>query len=160
MKQLDLFGLDDEDFVPAQELLHTHSEGKNKMRKPLELPLVKTRAIATAVNTLNAIGCVYKIILPTGAEIMRDPDNALNKRKHTINRDELPYGYGDLKRHYLPYVQNMQVGDVTEIPYNENLPAVSLQSSLSAHLSKVWGNGTYTTATNKIKKVIELLRVA
>jgi hypothetical protein len=152
--------LDDEDYVPSHTLLHKQSEGKKKMRKSKELPTVSQRAIKSALNALTATGCIYKVITTTGEEIIHDPDNRLNKRKMTVNRDDLPYEYGDLKRHYAPYVQNMKVGDVVEIPFNDDLPHGAIQSSMSAHLSKVWGNGSYTTATNKTKKVIELLRIS
>jgi len=131
-----------------------------QMKQTKELPTVSQKAIKSALNALTATGCVYKVITTTGEEIIHDPDNRLNKRKHTVNRDDLPYEHGDLKRHYSPYVENMQVGDVVEIPFNDDLPAVSIQSSMSAYLSKQWGNGSYTTATNKAKKVIELLRIS
>jgi len=37
---------------------------------------------------------------------------------------------------------------------------VAIQSSMSAYLSKQWGNGSYTTVTNKEKGVLEVLRIA
>ena len=51
------------------------------------------------------------------------------------------------------------VGQVAQIPYTDELPYSSLQSSASAYLSKAWGNGSYTTATNKTTKCLEILRI-
>jgi len=130
---------------------------QNKQAK--EMPLVTVRAMHNALETLSAIGCAYKVVGPDLVEVTHDPEHLLEKRKHTVKREDLPYGYGDLKRHYLPYIENLQVGQVAQIPYNDSLPYPALQSSAAAHLSKVWGNGSYTTATNKATKCLEILRI-
>jgi hypothetical protein len=127
---------------------------------PREMREVHKRALEDGISRLKAVGCVFKILTPTGEEIIHDPSNLLDKRKQKVNRDDLPYAYGDLKKHYLPYLENMQVGDVAEIPYSDTLPAVAIQSSLSAHLSTNWGRGTYTTTTNKKTQMLEVLRLA
>jgi hypothetical protein len=159
MSQLDLFR---KERVLPEEFMKTikRVERNLEMKKEKEMPMVKIKAMNAALNTLHAIGCVYKVITPLGDELIHDPSNLLNKRKHHVNRDELPYAHGDLKRHYAPYVDNMQVGDVSSIPYSDTLPAVAIQSSMSAYLSKQWGNGSYTTVTNKEKGVLEVLRIA
>ena len=130
-----------------------------KVKQPTAMPLVSVRAMKNALETLSAIGCSYKVIGPDLIEVTHDPEHLLEKRKHTVKREDLPYAHGDLKRHYLPYIENLQVGQVAQIPYSESLPYTPLQSSLAAFLSKQWGNGSYTTATNKSTQMLEVLRI-
>lgn len=130
-----------------------------KIKQPTAMPLVSVRAMKSALETLSAIGCSYKVIGPDLIEVTHDPEHRLDRRKQTVNRADLPYAHGDLKRHYLPYIENLQVGQVAQIPYSETLPYTPLQSSLAAFLSKQWGNGSYTTATNKATQMLEVLRI-
>lgn len=132
---------------------------KMKTKQPVVMPLVTARAMKNALETLNAIGCVYKVIGPDLNEVIHDPACMFEKRKRTVKAVDTPYNYGDLKNHYLPYVENLAVGQVAEIPYTDELPYPALQSSASAYLSKVWGNGSYATATNKTNKCLEILRI-
>ena len=132
---------------------------KVKTKQPVAMPLVSVRAMKNALETLRAIGCVYKVIGPDLIEVMHDPDHVFDKRKRSTVPADAPYNYGDLKHHYLPYVEKLTVGQVAQIPYTDELPYSSLQSSASAYLSKVWGNGSYTTATNKSTKCLEILRI-
>ena len=132
---------------------------KMKSKQPVSMPLVSVRAMKSALETLRAIGCVYKVIGPDLIEVTHDPAHVFDKRKRSAVPADAPYNYGDLKHHYLPYVENLEVGQVAQIPYTDELPYSSLQSSASAYLSKAWGNGSYTTATNKITKCLEILRI-
>ena len=134
-------------------------ERKGNMKPVRELREVHKKAIDDAMSRLKAVGCAFKIVTPVNSEIIHDPNKVLDKRKQTVNRADLPYAYGDLKRHYLPYIENLQVGQVAQIPYSESLPYTALQSSLAAYLSKEWGNGSYTTATNKSTQMLEVLRI-
>ena len=128
------------------------SKMKIKITKPKAAPVfleVHKAALASAEARLKAIGCVYKIITPVGEEIVHDPNHLLDKRRQKVSREDLPYAYGALKKHYLPYVENIQVGGVAEIPFTDDMPAAAIQSSLTAHLTNEWGKGNYTTSTNR-----------
>jgi hypothetical protein len=180
MEQRDLFEVADEDFdemfnnqkqqeeqqhrnkltEALNNIMAKRQERKGNMKPVRELRDVHKKAIDDAMSRLKAVGCAFKIVTPVNSEIIHDPNKVLDKRKHTVNRDDLPYHYGDLKRHYLPYISNVAVGDVVEIPYSDNLPYAAIQSSLSAHLTNTWGRGSYTTTTNKKTKNLEVLRLA
>jgi len=181
MEQRDLFEVADEDFdemfnkqkqqeeqqhrnkltEALNKIMAERQERKFKMKskQPVSMPLVSVRAMKNALETLRAIGCVYKVIGPDLIEVTHDPAHVFDKRKRSSVPADAPYNYGDLKHHYLPYVENLEVGQVAQIPYTDELPYSSLQSSASAYLSKAWGNGSYTTATNKITKCLEILRI-
>jgi hypothetical protein len=158
MRQRELF---DDEFDKQQK--KEEQERRNKLtealNKPVAMPLVSVRAMKSALETLSAIGCSYKVIGPDLVEVIHDPAHLFEKRKRSAVPNDAPYNYGDLKHHYLPYIENLAVGQVAQIPYTDELPYSSLQSSASAYLSKAWGNGSYTTATNKITKCLEILRI-
>ncbi len=132
---------------------------KMKSKQPVAMPLVSVRAMKSALETLSAIGCSYKVIGPDSVEVIHDPAHLFEKRKRSAVPNDAPYNYGDLKHHYLPYIEDLEVGQVAQIPYTDELPYSALQSSASAYLSKAWGNGSYTTATNKTTKCLEILRI-
>lgn len=137
-----------------QELFNSAKEAKPEFRE------IHKKALNDAVNRLKAVNCVFKILTPEGEEIIHDPKNLLDKRKVKVNRRDLPYAHGDLKKHYLPYIENVPVGGLAEIPYNDEMPHMAIQSSLTAHLSTHWGKGNYTTSTNKKTQMLEVLRLA
>ena len=147
MKQQDLFDNNTKQTTPKGKTMPAMRE-------------VHKKALDDAIARLKAVDCAFKILTPVGDEIIHDPKHLLEKRKHKVDRSNLPYAYGDLKRHYMPYIQNVKVGDVVEIPYTDTLPYAAIQSSLSAHLTDVWGKGNYTTTTNKNTKMLEVLRLA
>jgi hypothetical protein len=180
MKQRDLFEVTDEDFdemfnkqkqqeeqqhrnkitETLNNIMAKRQERKGNMKPVRELREVHKKAIDDAMSRLKAVGCAFKIVTPINSEIIHDPNKVLDKRKQTVRRADLPYSYGDLKKHYMPYIENVSVGDVVEIPYDDGLPYFAIQSSLSAHLTNTWGKGSYTTTTNKKTKNLEVLRLA
>lgn len=168
MTQSDMF-VDDEDvsdnkLVQAlNKVMAKRQERKSKMKTntkttPVFLEVHKA-ALASAVARLKAIDCAFKIITPLGEEIVHDPKHLFDKRKRP-DRSNFTYEYGALKKHYLPYVENVKVGGVAEIPFTDDMPAAAIQSSLTAHLTNEWGKGNYTTATNRKTGMLEVLRLA
>lgn len=181
MDQRDMFVTDDEfDALISKQEAQQEQQHKNKLvkafnnimakrqerkfkmksKQPTTMPLVSVRAMTSALETLRAVGCIYKVMGPDMILVTHDPDNTFEKRtKRTRDELDTPYAYGDLKRHYVPYLEKLSVGQVAQIPYNDSLPYSALQSSASAYMSKEWGNGSYTTATNKETKCLEILRI-
>jgi hypothetical protein len=128
-----------------ERIMHTQSE----------VPQVVMKAIDEAINKLRVTGCAFKVMLPNDEFVIHDIDR-IEPKKIQRNRT---YAHGELKQHYWPYLANLQVGEVASIPYSDELPVAALQSSATAYLSNTWGNGSYTTSTNKEKQVLEVLRL-
>jgi len=121
-----------------------------------QIPQVVMQAVHEAVNKLRVTNCAFKIMLPDGEIVEHGMDRLEPKKAITRNRT---YKHGELKERYYPYVANLQVGEVAEIPYDDAIPFAALQSSATAFLSLLWGNGSYTSSTNKEKQVLEILRL-
>lgn len=152
---------DPNDFLFDNETNEVEVQPKRRkqMKEPQEMSMIAKIVIKEAVNKLKAAGCSMKVLMPDGEVLIHDPHNALDGRKRHRNPNT-PYGYGDLKKHYGPHIQNLKVGDVAIVPYSDTLPADKIQASMTAWMSTTWGKGTYATITNKETKSIEVLRLA
>ena len=152
------FLFDDEDL--KARLTQTKKEINAMMKANIEaqkeIPQVVMKAVHEAVNKLRVTNCAFKIMLPDGEIVEHGMDRLEPKKAITRNRT---YKHGELKERYYPYVANLQVGEVAEIPYDDAIPFAALQSSVTACLSLMWGNGSYTSSTNKEKQVVEILRL-
>ena len=152
------FLFDDEDL--KARLTQTKKEINAMMKANIEaqkeIPQVVMKAVHEAVNKLRVTNCAFKIMLPDGEIVEHGMDRLEPKKAITRNRT---YKHGELKERYYPYISHLQVGEVAEIPYDEHIPAAALQSSVTACLSLMWGNGSYTSSTNKEKQVLEILRL-
>ena len=124
-----------------------------------ELPQVVTKSILQAQNLLRASGCSFKIIDPADNEILHDPESKLNPVKRAGRKRMSNAPYGELAAYYRPFVSNVKVGDVVQIPV-KGYVAESLRSSLCARLSTEWGKGSYTCSANKKTNTVEVLRIA
>lgn len=168
MEQLDMFVEGDKPSVKEtlKKVLIKRKQRRIKVKARLnkattgDMSEVQKKTLEASILRLKAVGCAFKIVTPNNSEIIYDPNNVLDKRKQHINRSDLPYAYGELKKHYLPYLSGMNVGDVAEIPYTDTLPPLAIQSSLTAHLTNAWGKGNYATTTNRKTKMLEVLRLA
>ena len=129
---------------------------KANMEAQKEVPQVVMKTVHEALNKLRVTNCAFKIMLPDGEIVEHDMDRFKPKKAITRNRT---YKHGELKERYYPYLANLQVGEVAEIPYDDVIPFAALQSSATAFLSLLWGNGSYTSSTNKEKQVLEILRL-
>lgn len=129
-----------------------------KMKKKIETPMVVLNTIKDTLHKLKVTNCAYKVMLPNGEIVTHDPNKVFEKRKHNPDPNR-PYKYGDLCARYKPIIENMVAGDVSSVPYDDDHPANNIMSSMTAWMSSNWGNGSYTTVTNKQAKTIEVLRL-
>jgi len=110
-----------------------------------------------AIVILQAMPAVkFVIVLPDGATITQG-DLQLEKTKQKTRN--LKYPIGSVCQYYRPYVANLQVGQMVEIPFDKFAPE-PLRSGIASYCSKFWGNGSAMTAINRNKQCVELLRVA
>lgn len=111
-------------------------------------------AIQNLIVMLNKAGAQYKIILDDGTEygeLQVQAKKEMKRRSSLLPR-------GALKNHYTPYVCDMQVGEVTEIP-TAGFDAESIRSSLSSWIHGNWGASAGSTMVNKSTGNIEVLRL-
>lgn len=107
------------------------------------------------LKQLNAKGLVeYKVICG------KDEYGGLDVAKTKISKrkkDPLGIGRGTMRNYVLPFVKDLQPGDITSIPLNK-YPPESVRGNASSWCSIHWGAGTYTTSINHKNKAIEVYR--
>ena len=118
---------------------------------------IQKQAAEKAIALLNASGAQFKVIFADGTEY--GDLEVVTQKKH---KRKVTLPYGTLQSLYKPYVDEMQVGGVAQLPIAEAVAlgasANALRSAATAYASTKWGNNTYiSTITDKH---VELLRVA
>lgn len=110
---------------------------------------LQNRAMENAVKLLDSVGASYKITLEDGSVI--------SGGKHVKRSSQYPHGA--LKKHFEPYVKDMDVGDVAAIPAGE-FGIESIRSSLCGWTNRIWGKGASTSTVNHETKTVEILRLS
>lgn len=107
------------------------------------------------LKTLQAKGFVqFKIQSEMGefGDLKLEPPK---KKKIIRNPSNVPYGA--IRQYALPFIQNMQPGDIVSIPINEYI-AENLRGNVCSWCTTAWGKKTYTSSYNKTTKAIEVYR--
>lgn len=115
------------------------------------MSLIKQQTLKRAIAMLNAIGVSYAIVEEDGTrhgELEVVPKQ--NGRK---------YPRGTLSGIVKPYIENMKVGDVVQIPVGDFEPE-EIRSAAVSWSCYHWGNQTITTVVNKENNTIEALRIS
>jgi hypothetical protein len=114
---------------------------------------IKAEAAHRAMKLLDASGFQYAVLMDGekfGAlEIMES-----NNRPGWVR-----YSRGMTRRHYWPYLQDMQPGDVAEIPQG-GFNMATLASNISAACCHTWGNGSAICQRDEANAVVTVLRVS
>jgi hypothetical protein len=113
---------------------------------------VKQQTLARALNMLNAIGATYAVIEEDGT---KHGDLEVAEKKKSGKK----YPYGTLSTYAGGHMSNMSVGDIEEIPFGE-FAGEEVRSAAVSWACYHWGNGTVTTATDREKNIVEVLRIA
>jgi len=107
-----------------------------------------------ALAILQAIPDVkFLVVMPDGKEYAKG-----NLQSMKGKRGPPKHPFGSARFHYKPYLADLQIGNLIEIPY-EKFDVQSLRSGISAHCCTIWGKGSAITAVNRSKKCIEVLRM-
>ena len=112
-----------------------------------------------SLAALKATGAKFIIVMPDGTTHsqgdlkLAEPEKGKPKRKRGAE-----HPIGAISAYYLPLIQNMQPGQLVEVPYDKFRPEV-LVSGISSRAVGMWGKNSAVTARNPEKKVIEVLRV-
>lgn len=117
---------------------------------------VKEITLNKALTLLRAVGAQYIVKTEDGTEHVHgdlklapsEPEKLKRKRRVPV---------GTYHAIYNPLVKDMKVGDEVLVPFNGYNPE-HIQSAVTAHLSHVWGKGTY--ATHMAADGLQVLRVS
>jgi len=121
-------------------------------------PTIVTKTIEKALKDLRMLGCAYRVLGPNRELLEHDvekfkppkPGRSFTKK----------FVHGELKAYCMPYIENLEVGGVAVIPADADKSIRELQHCVTAHMSAMWGNGSYTTYMNKADNTVEVLRKA
>ena len=103
-------------------------------------------AIQKAIQILTNMGCQFRIITADGKEF-----GEIKKRKKRV----LLQPHGTLVKYFKEYLGNLQPGQKTIVPKNNNI-SIRLQSAICSWATTNWGKETY--ATTIIGNEIHVLR--
>lgn len=112
---------------------------------------IKLEAFRRAVKMLDGIGAKYGIIFDGktyGTLDVVEPSNGRNYR----------YQRGETRKHYLPYIESMEVGDVAEVPKGD-FDMRTLVSNISSYAVNTWGKGSAITKRKDESQTVEVLRL-
>ena len=110
-----------------------------------------------AIVILQALPAVkFVIVLPDGTKYEQgDLQIETTKRK----RRNLKYPMGSVALHYKPYLANLQIKELIEIPFDK-FDAESLRSGIASNCVETWGKGSVMTSINRSKRCVEVLRLS
>lgn len=115
---------------------------------------IQKKQLDNLLNMLNKAGAQYKIILDDGTEY-----GALEVQvKKEMKRRSPLLPKGTLSNHYVPYVENLQAGEVVAIPSN-GYDIEAIRSSLASWAHAHWGAQASTTMLNRKTNHLEVLRL-
>lgn len=114
---------------------------------------VQEKTLQKALAMLSALHCKFLVI-----------DSNNNKygeleAVEKINKRVLLYPKGELKAYIDPYLRDIAIGEVVEIPYGKYAGA-NLQGSTAGYMCHKYGNSAHTSSQNHGKKVLEVMRMA
>lgn len=118
---------------------------------------LKNIARDRALAMLRAAGCEYVVVDPEGQQHSHGSLEVAPPKKRTriVSKDR---PFGELVRYYRPFLEPMQPGDSTMIPYGKyEIEKKTLHASVSAWCSKHWGNKKSLTHANDAG--VEVLRI-
>ena len=107
-----------------------------------------------AIAILHATPKVqFVIVAPDGTQYVRGNLQFRQRKKRPSK-----HPFGTLMLHYKPYLKNLNVGEVAEIPFDK-FEFKSLRSAISAYCCTNWGKGAAITSISDDKKYLEVFRV-
>lgn len=107
-------------------------------------------------HALHGMGCQFVIVTPNGEKYgnMREEEAKATKGK----RRPLKFAFGFKTNYVKPYLKDLGVGQVAEIPFHDVMTVTDLVSAASSTALHMWGKGTATVLANTKTKMVEVLR--
>ena len=113
---------------------------------------VKINALNKAIQTLEVLGLKYAVIDHEGT--LHGNLTVAEKKSRTKEG----YEWGSKTKFILPLIENIQAGEVVKVECKEH-DIESVRSIASSILGKKFGSGACTTAIDRDKKTVEILRI-
>lgn len=110
---------------------------------------VKKIVLEKAIKQIEALELKYAIIDFDG--------NILGNLNVEKNKRPSKYGYGLLTQHIRGHVQNLAIGDVAAVPW-ENFEAEDLSLAIGKFAYNLWGKGNSTYLTIPKHRTVEVIR--
>ena len=113
---------------------------------------VKINALNRAIQTLEALGIQYAVIDHEGT---LHGNLTVTEKKSRVKDG---YEWGSKTKFILPLIENIKAGEVIKVECKDH-DIESVRSIASSILSKRFGSSACTTAIDRDKKTIEILRI-
>ena len=121
-------------------------------------PLSETqlRMMKRAIDILLNLPVQFVVVAP-GDRVFKHGDWELVPKKQDKQRRVYKYARGAVRNYIRPYLDNLQAGEVVEIPVGE-FDVAAIQSNVSSYAHYLWGEGNYTTTRARDHSHVELYR--
>lgn len=113
---------------------------------------VKINALNKAIQTLEALGIQYAVIDHEGT---LHGNLTVAEKKSRLKEG---YEWGSRTKMIMPSIEDLKIGEVVTIECKEH-DVESVRSIASSILGKKFGSGACTTAIDRDKKTVEILRI-
>ena len=105
-------------------------------------------ALKKALVLLKASGCTYHVVDMDGEEY----GEPIHEKKKRLFK----YKYGAVRTYLKPYIENLQEGQVVEVPIGEfNIDSV--QSGLASYMAAMYGMGQYITTRSDDGQFVQMI---
>lgn len=123
----------------------------------VEVAEVQKQLLRKALAMLNATGAKYAVVDFDNVKhgtLEIAPAKIAGKRASSITP------IGAVLEHSMPYIKDMQPGDVVQIPATDVFTTHRIQSTVTGWIWRTWGEGAATTHQNHKNNTLEVLRIA
>lgn len=113
---------------------------------------VQEKTLQKALQILDALQCKYVVI-----DSNNNKYGTLNVIEKTKRSPRL-YPFGEIKSYLEPYLGNIQIGEVVEVPYGK-YGGAKVQCHAAGFMCTKFGVKTHTSSQNHARQVLEVLRL-
>ena len=121
----------------------------------INISSVQTRVINESLETLRNLGCTYEVSL--NGQVWRHGVVPVADVKGGTRAPKDGAVYGSRSAYLRPYIKDLKVGKVVDIPFGDFHPH-DLQSSVATICLNYYGAHNVTSHIDKKRKVLEVLR--
>ena len=115
---------------------------------------VQLKLFQRCLRDLNTLGCTFAILDAEG-----NKHGTLEVVDESRKKSRCEFEFGVITKYIEPFIQEMGIGDVVEIPINEYGHS-RIQSTAGSWFFKRHGASSHTSTYNKEKNVLEFMRLA
>jgi len=115
---------------------------------------IQEKALRRAIKLMEALGDEVRFAVQFGEEVFGNA--TLTAPRAAKSRGRL-YAVGETRAYYLPFIENLGVGEAAEIPFDRFDPT-TLALNVSSACLDLFGSGNYCTHKNMKSGKVEVLR--